>query len=424
MKVSKTLYLQVLTGVIVGILLGHFYPVLAQQMQPFGDGFIKLVRMIVAPIIFVIVVVGIAKLSDTVEVGRIGLKAIVYFEVMTTIAMLIGLIVGHVVRPGEGLHVDPKSLNAAAVARYTTAPHQNIGDFVLNIIPDTLFAAFAKGEILQVLLIAVLTGVALSHMGDRGKSLVHAIDMFGEAMFRIIGYIMKLAPLGAFGAMAFTIGRYGIGTLAQLGLLMACFYLTCVLFVFLVMAAVMAVCGLNLISMLRYLKEEFWIVLGTSSSEAALPTLMGKLERAGVPQSMVGLVVPLGYAFNLDGTSIYFTMAITFIAQALDIPLSWGDYAMILAVLLLTSKGAATVTGGGFITLAATLSTMSGKVPVEGIVLVLGIDRFMSEARAITNLFGNAVATFAVAAWEGKLDRTTARAAFAGHPTQEAALAA
>ncbi len=414
MSVSKSLYLQVLVAVILGVLLGHFAPDLAQQMQPLGDGFVKLVRMVIAPIIFVTVVVGIAKLTDTLEVGRIGLKAIIYFEILTTVAMIIGLLVGHLVEPGLGVHADPKTLNRSAVAQYTNAPHLTVPQFLLNIIPSTFVDAFAKGEILQVLLIAVLFGLALAHLGDRGKTLVKVIDETGAAMFRIIGYIMKVAPLGAFGAMAFTIGKYGIGTLAQLGILMACFYVTCALFVFVVMAIVMRICGLRLWPMMRYIKDEFFIVLGTSSSEAALPTLMEKLERAGIPPTMVGLVVPLGYAFNLDGTSIYFTMAITFISQALDIPLSWGDYLVIMVVLLLTSKGAAAVTGGGFITLAATLGTMNGKVPVEGIVLVLGIDRFMSEARAITNLFGNAVAAFAIAAWEGKLDRVRAKLAFDG----------
>jgi len=292
--------------------------------------------------------------------------------------------------------------------------------FILNIIPNTIVDAFAKGEILQVLLFAVLFGLALAHMGPRGKTLVRVIEESGEAFFGIIFMIMRLAPLGAFGAMAFTIGRYGIGTLAQLGMLMLAFYITCIVFVFTVMTIVMRLIGLRLLPMLAYFKEEFFLVLGTSSSETALPTLMEKLEASGCPRSLVGLVVPMGYAFNLDGTSIYFTLAITFISQALDIQLSWSDYAVILAVLLLTSKGAAAVTGGGFITLAATLATMHGKVPVEGIVLVLGVDRFMSEARALTNLAGNAVATYVVARWEGTLDADATRAAFAGKATMPA----
>ncbi len=402
---AKSLYLQVLAGVVLGALLGHFWPTLAVQMQPLGDGFIKLVRMIIAPIVFVTVVVGIAKLSDAKEVGRIGLKAIIYFEVMTTVAMFIGLVVGHLLQPGAGLNVDPHSLDSKAVAQYANAPHQDVASFLLNIIPNTVVDAFAKGEILQVLLFAVLFGLGLSRLGaERAHSVVRFLDDAGAALFGVIALIMRVAPLGAFGAMSFTIGRYGIGALAQLGFLMLCFYLTCVIFIFVVMGAVAAIMGLNILKIIRFVKEEFLIVLGTSSSEAAMPTLMEKLELLGCGKSLVGLTVPLGYAFNLDGSSIYFTMAIAFIAQALNIPLSWGDYLLILAVLLLTSKGAATVTGGGFITLAATLATLNGKVPVAGMVLILGIDRFMSEARAITNLFGNTVATLFVAWWEGVLD--------------------
>jgi aerobic C4-dicarboxylate transport protein len=407
---ARKLYIQVLLGVILGAALGHFWPALAVQMQPFGDAFIKLVRMIVAPIVFVTVVVGIAKLSDAREVGRIGLKAIVYFEVLTTIAMFIGLVVAHVLRPGTGLNIDPTTLDSKAVAQYANAPHQDVVAFLLNIIPNTVVDAFSRGEILQVLLFAVLFGLGLSRLGERGKTVVRFLDEAGAALFAVIAIIMRFAPLGAFGAMAFTIGRYGIGALAQLGFLMLCFYLTCIIFIFVVMGAVAAFVGLNILKILRFVKEEFLIVLGTSSSEAAMPTLMAKLEALGCGQSLVGLTVPLGYAFNLDGSSIYFTMAIAFIAQALNIPLSWGDYLLILSVLLLTSKGAATVTGGGFITLAATLATMNGKVPVAGMVLVLGIDRFMSEARAITNLFGNTVATIFVAWWEGTLDLQKARA--------------
>jgi len=402
---SKSLYIQVIAGVVLGAALGHFWPVVAVQMQPFGDAFIKLVRMIIAPIVFVTVVVGIAKLSDAKEVGRIGLKAILYFEVMTTFAMFIGLIVGHLIRPGAGLNVDPATLDSKAVARYADVPHTGVADFLLNIIPNTVVDAFSRGEILQVLLFAVLFGIGLMRMpGERGKAVVHFLDEVAGALFGVIGIIMRFAPLGAFGAMAFTIGRYGIGALAQLGLLMLCFYLTCIIFIVVAMGAVARIMGLSIFKIIRYVKEEFLIVLGTSSSEAAMPTLMAKLEALGCGQSLVGLTVPLGYAFNLDGSSIYFTMAIAFIAQALNIPLSWADYLLILGVLLLTSKGAATVTGGGFITLAATLATMSGKVPVAGMVLVLGVDRFMSEARAITNLFGNTVATIFVAWWEGSLD--------------------
>ena len=407
---AKALYIQVLLGVIIGAALGHFWPAVAVQMQPFGDAFIKLVRMIIAPIVFVTVVVGIAKLADAKEVGRIGIKAILYFEVLTTIAMFIGLIVAHVFQPGAGLNINPATLDSKAVARYADAPHQDVVTFLLNIIPNTVVDAFSKGEILQVLLFAVLFGLGLSRLGERGRTVVHVLDEAGAALFGVIALIMRVAPLGAFGAMAFTIGKYGIGALAQLGFLMLCFYLTCAIFIFVVMGSVAGAMGLNILKILRFVKEEFLIVLGTSSSEAAMPTLMEKLELLGCGKSLVGLTVPLGYAFNLDGSSIYFTMAIAFIAQALNIPLSWGDYLLILSVLLLTSKGAATVTGGGFITLAATLATMNGKVPVAGMVLVLGIDRFMSEARAITNLFGNTVATIFVARWEGTLDLQRARA--------------
>jgi aerobic C4-dicarboxylate transport protein len=421
---SKSLYIQVLVAVVLGALLGHFYPEYGRLMQPLGEAFVKLVRMVIAPIIFVTVVVGIAKLTDTKSVGRIGLKAIVYFEVLTTISSLIGLTIGLVVRPGAGVNADPHTLNAAAVAHYTTAPHVGVVDFLLNIIPDTVVGVFAKGDILPVLFFAVLFGIALAKIGDRGKILVHVLDEAGAALFGIIGIIMRVAPLGAFGAMAFAIASFGLGTLVNLVELMACFYATCVLFVFVVLGIVMRLCGLSLLRLLAYLKEEFFIVLGTSSSEAALPTLMEKLEAMGCPQSMVGLVVPLGYAFNLDGTSIYFTMAIAFIAQALNIPLSLWEYLAIVGVLLLTSKGSAAVTGGGFITLAATLATLGGKIPVEAIVLVLGIDRFMSEARAITNLFGNAVATIVVSRWEGKLDLVRAREMLATRPAVRVAEAA
>jgi aerobic C4-dicarboxylate transport protein len=412
---SKSLYIQVLIAIVIGVALGHFYPSIGEQMNPFAIGFVKLVRMVIAPIIFITVVVGIGKLNDATEVGRIGLKALVYFETMTTLAMLIGLIVGHVVQPGVGMNVNPATLDAHAVAQYTSpSAHQSVTDFLLAIIPDSIIGAFAKGDILPVLFFAVLFGIALGKLGERGKAVVRVLDEAGNALFGVINLIMKVAPLGAFGAMAFTIAKYGTGSLLQLVYLMFCFYLTCVLFVIIGMSMVMRITGLRLWPLLRYIKEEFFIVLGTSSSEAALPSLMAKLENLGCDRTFVGLVVPLGYAFNLDGTSIYFTMAITFIAQALNIPLSWGDYILILAVLLLTSKGAAAVTGGGFITLAATLTTLNGKVPVTGIVLVLAIDRFMSEARAITNLFGNAVATVFVAWWEGKLDVRQARIVLAG----------
>ena len=413
---SKSLYLQVLAAVAAGVALGYLSPHWAVLMQPLGDAFVRLVRMVIAPIIFITVVAGIAKLTNTAGVGRIGLKAIVYFEAMTTVAMAVGLIVGHLFEPGRGVNANPATLSAGAVAKYVDPKsHVSATEFLMNIIPDQVVNAFAKGDILPVLFFAVLFGVALSKVGERASGLVQVIDQAGAAMFGVVSLIMRVAPIGAFGAMAYAIGRYGIGTLGNLAYLMLAFYATCAVFVFVALTAVMAFCGLSLVQLLRYLKEEFFIVLGTSSSEAALPTLMEKLEALGCSRPLVGLVVPLGYAFNLDGTSIYFTMAIAYISQALNVPLSLGEWAIILGVLLLTSKGAAAVTGGGFITLAATLGTLSGKLPVEAIVLVFPIDRFMSEARAITNLFGNAVATIVVAKWEGQLDLVLARAVLARH---------
>ena len=411
---SKSLYLQVLAAVVIGVLLGQFAPDLAKGMKPLGDGFVKLVRMLIAPIIFLTVTVGIGKLAGSASVGRIGLKAIVYFEILTTFAMIIGLIVGYVVEPGVGVNADPAKLDPKAVATYINAPHMKVTDFLLNVIPDTIAGAFTRGDILPILFFAVLFGIGIAQLGDRGKALVNVLDEACNAFFRVVGLIMKVAPLGAFGAMAFVIGTYGIAALWSLAWLMVGFYVTCAVFVFVVLEIVMRLCGLRLLPLLRYLSTEFFIVLGTSSSEAALPTLMQKLENLGCGKSLTGLVVPLGYAFNLDGTSIYFTMAIAYISQALNIHLSWEDWALILGVLLLTSKGAAAITGGGFITLAATLATLNGKIPVASIVLVFAIDRFMSEARAITNLFGNAVATLVVAKWEGTLDMSRARAVLAG----------
>ena len=420
---SRTLYIQVLVAVVAGALLGRFAPDLAVQMAPLGDAFVRLVRMIIAPVIFLTVVGGIAKLTSTAGVGRIGLKAIIYFEVLTTVAMIIGLAVGHFYAPGAGVNADPAHLGNAAIARYTDPKaHQSVTDFLIAIIPDQVVNAFAKGDVLPVLFFAVLFGVALAKVGERATPLVRVLDVANSAMFGVVSLIMRVAPIGAFGAMAFAIGRYGAGTLVNLLQLMVAFYITCAIFVFVVLSLVMAYCRLNLFQLLRYLKEEFFIVLGTSSSESALPTLMEKLELMGCSRPLVGLVVPLGYAFNLDGTSIYFTMAIAYIAQALNITLSPADWITILAVLLLTSKGAAAVTGGGFITLAATLATLNGKIPVESIALVFPIDRFMSEARSITNLFGNAVATIVVAKWEGQLDLPRARATLAAHTAPELTL--
>ncbi len=400
----KRLYAQVLFAIVVGVILGAVAPDLGTAVKPLGDAFIKLIKMMIAPIVFCTVVVGIAKMGDMKEVGRVGLKALLYFEVVTTLALVIGLVVVNVVQPGHGINADPAHLDTKAVASYAAgAKSLSTVDFLVNIIPTTFVDAFAKGEILQVLLLAVLFGLVLAKFGDKGKLLVNVIDQTSHVLFGIIGMIMYFAPLGAFGAMAFTIGKYGIGSLVQLGQLMASVYLTCFLFVVVVLGLIARATGFSLWKFIRYIKEELLIVLGTSSSESALPRMIAKLENLGCAKPVVGLVVPTGYSFNLDGTSIYLTMAAIFIAQATNVDLSLGQQLTILGVLLLTSKGAAAVTGGGFVTLAATLSTID-TLPVAGLALLLGIDRFMSEARAITNLIGNGVATIVVAKWEGALD--------------------
>jgi aerobic C4-dicarboxylate transport protein len=400
----KSLYVQVLIGIAAGIVLGFVAPERGAAMRPLGDGFIKLVKMLIAPIVFSTVVVGIAHMGAMKEVGRIGLRAIVYFEVVSTLALVIGLIVVNILQPGSGLAIDPTSLDMNAVSSYTSASQRiNAIDFVLNIIPTTVVDAFARGDILQVLLFSVLFGVAALSLGERVAPLVALIDQGSRALFAIVAMVMRLAPLGAFGAMAFTVGRYGVGTLVSLGTLMAGVYATCLLFVFVILGAIAHVTGFSLFKFLKYISEEILIVLGTSSSESALPKIMEKLERVGCPKPVVGLVIPTGYSFNLDGTSIYMTMAALFVAQASGVHLSFGQQLSVLGILLLTSKGAAAVTGAGFITLAATLSAFP-QIPVAGLALLLGVDRFMSEARAITNLIGNAVATMVVARWEGSLD--------------------
>jgi aerobic C4-dicarboxylate transport protein len=414
------LYFQVLVAIAIGVVLGHFAPALATTMKPLGDGFIKLIKMMIAPIIFTTVVVGIAKMGDMKEVGRVGIKALIYFEAVTTLALGIGLVVVNVVRPGAGINADVNTLDTKAVASYTTgAKSLSTVELLLHIIPDSVVGAFASGEILQVLLFSILFGLALARLGDKGRPLVDLIDQLSHALFDVIAIIMRVAPIGAFGAMAFTIGKYGLQTLLSLGKLMACVYITCFLFVFVVLGAISRLAGFRLWPFLRYIKEEILIVLGTSSSEAALPRMITKLENAGCARPVVGLVIPAGYSFNLDGTSIYLTMAAIFIAQATNVPLGLPEQLSILGVLLLTSKGAAAVTGGGFITLAATLST-TGHVPVAGLALLLGIDRFMSEARAITNLIGNGVATMVVARWEGALDLARAQAVLAATTEAEA----
>jgi len=410
----KTLYFRVLCGIFLGIFIGIFFPQLGKSLNPVGEAFIKLIKMMIAPIIFCTVVVGIAKMGHMKDVGRVGLKALIYFEGMSTVALMIGLVVVNVLKPGAGINADPATLDMGAIASYTTAAqHQTTKDFLLNIIPNTLVDAFAKGEILQVLLIAILFGTALNWVGARGKPVLSLVDEIGHILFRIIEIIMQFAPIGAGAAMAFTVGQYGLVTLLSLGKLMAGVYTTCLLFIFVVLGFVMHLAGMSLIRLLNYIKEEILIVLGTSSSESVLPRMMEKLERLGCDRSVVGLVIPTGYSFNLDGTSIYLTMAAIFIAQATNVHLSLSDQLAILGILLLTSKGAAAVTGGGFITLAATLSSV-GKVPVSGLTLLLGVDRFMSEARSITNLIGNAVATIVVAKWEKAFDTEKAEKVLSG----------
>ena len=410
----RTLYFRVICGIVLGVALGFLFPETAQALKPLGDSFIKLIKMMIAPIIFCTVVAGIAKMGHMRDVGRVGVKALIYFEAMSTIALIIGLVVVNVLRPGAGINADPATLDTRAIASYATAAHiHSTEEFFINIIPSTVVDAFAKGEILQVLLFAILFGIALNWVGPRGEAILKFIDETGHVLFRIIEMIMQLAPIGAGGAMAFTIGKYGLATLLSLGKLMAGVYLTCFLFVFVVLGLVAKLAGFSLWRFLVYIREEIFIVLGTSSSESVLPRMMEKMERLGCHRSVVGLVIPTGYSFNLDGTSIYLTMAAIFIAQATNVPLTLGDQLAILVVLLLTSKGAAAVTGGGFITLAATLSSV-GKVPVAGLTLLLGVDRFMSEARAITNLIGNGVATVVVAKWERSFDAATAARVLAG----------
>ncbi|MCF5744256.1 dicarboxylate/amino acid:cation symporter [Pseudomonas tremae] len=402
--IYKSLYFQVIVAIVIGILIGHFYPDTGKALKPLGDGFIKLIKMVIAPIIFCTVVSGIAGMQSMKSVSKTGGYALLYFEVVSTIALLIGLIVVNVVQPGAGMNIDVSTLDASKIAAYVTAGQdQSIVGFILNVIPNTIVGAFANGDILQVLMFSVIFGFALHRLGSYGKPVLDFIDRFAHVMFNIINMIMKLAPLGAFGAMAFTIGAYGVSSLVQLGQLMICFYITCVLFVVFVLGAIARAHGFSIFKLIRYIREELLIVLGTSSSESALPRMLIKMERLGAKKSVVGLVIPTGYSFNLDGTSIYLTMAAVFIAQATNTHMDITHQITLLLVLLLSSKGAAGVTGSGFIVLAATLSAV-GHLPVAGLALILGIDRFMSEARALTNLVGNAVATVVVAKWVGELD--------------------
>ena len=400
----KSLYAQVLVAIAIGIALGHFYPHVATTLKPLGDGFVKLIKMAIAPIIFCTVVSGIAGMRDMKAVGKTGGIALLYFEVVSTVALIIGLVVVNLLQPGAGMHVNAASLDASSIAAYAKAGgEQTTIGFLLNVIPSTVVGAFANGDILQVLFFSVIFAFALQRMGEHGRPVLDFIERIAQVMFGIINMIMKFAPLGALGAMAFTIGQYGVGSLVQLGQLMMCFYITCLLFVLVVLGGIARANGFSILRFIRYIREELLIVLGTSSSESALPRMLNKMEKLGCQKSVVGLVIPTGYSFNLDGTSIYLTMAAVFIAQATDTPMDLMQQLTLLAVLLIASKGAAGVTGSGFIVLAATLSAVGG-LSVAGLALILGIDRFMSEARALTNLVGNGVASVVVAKWCGQLD--------------------
>jgi aerobic C4-dicarboxylate transport protein len=409
LKIFKSLYAQVIVGIIAGILVGYFFPSLAVKLKPLGDGFIKLVKMMITPVIFCTIVTGIAGMRNVKKVGRIGIKALIYFEVVTTLALIIGLFVINILKPGSGMNIDPSTLDTKSVESYISqSKNYNVQDFLLHIIPENVFNALSNGDLLQVLFFAVLFGFALSGIGEKATPLLSIIKSFESGLFAVIKIIMRLAPVGAFGAMCFTIGKYGLGSLASLGQLMISFYITCILFIIIILGGILKYSGFSLFRLLKFIKEELLIVLGTSSSEAALPSLMKKMETAGCSEPVVGLVIPTGYSFNLDGTSIYLTMAAVFLAQATNTPLDIYHQLTLLLVLLLTSKGAAGVTGSGFITLAAVLP-VAGSIPVAAIALILGIDRFMSEARAITNIIGNAVATVVLAKSENEIDIATAK---------------
>ena len=416
----KSLYFQVITAIVIGVLLGHFWPETGAAMKPLGDGFIKLIKMIIAPIIFCTVVVGIAGMEDMKSVGKTGGYALLYFEIVSTIALIVGLVIVNVLQPGVGMNIDAASLDSKSIAAYTgPGKMQTTTEFLLAVIPTTVVDAFAKGEMLQVLLFSLMFGFALHRFGGRGTLVFDFIEKASHVLFAIVGFIMKIAPIGAFGAMAFTIGKYGLASLIPLAKLMGTFYATCLVFIFLVLGSIARAHGFSIWKFIKYIKEELLIVLGTSSSESVLPRMMAKLENLGVRKSTVGLVVPTGYSFNLDGTAIYLTMAAVFIAQATNTPLTLLQQLTLLAVLLLTSKGAAGVTGSGFIVLAATLSAVGG-IPVAGLALILGIDRFMSEARALTNLIGNGVATIVVGRWTGDLDMKRMHSKLNNETTAEA----
>lgn len=409
------LYIQVLIAITIGVLVGYFYPKTGTALKPLGDAFIALIRMMIAPVIFCTVVHGIASMSDLAKVSRVGLKALLYFEVVSTAALGIGLLVGEIVKPGQGFNIDPSALDPHAVAGYVTrAKEEGVVAHLLAIIPNTFVDAFAKGDLLQVLLIAILSGIAVARLGKLGQRVNAAIDAAGKVFFRIIGIIVKLAPLGAFGAMAFTIGAYGLGSLRNLAELIATFYLSSVLFVLVVLGAIAWVTGFSILRFIGYIKDELLIVLGTSSSETVLPRMIQKMQRLGASSSVVGLVIPLGYSFNLDGTNIYMTLATLFLAQATNTPLTFAQEMTVLLVAMLTSKGASGVTGAGFVTLAATL-TIIPDIPIQALAILVGIDKFMSECRALTNLIGNGVATVVISRWEGELDRDQLNAAMV-HP--------
>jgi aerobic C4-dicarboxylate transport protein len=406
MRALKSLYVQVLIGIVLGIFVGLAWPHVGVALKPLGDGFVKLIRMLIAPIIFCTVASSVGKASDLAGLGRIGGKALIYFEAVSTLALALGLLVGALVQPGAGFNVDPRTLDVKAVADYAAKASHGGGlpEYVLSIIPGTFFGAFGSGEILQVLLVAILTGLAIGRVGWAADPLLRGLELASEAFFAMIRLVVRLAPLGAFGAMAFTLGAYGPAALLKLGTLIASVYIASALFVLVVLGAIGAAVGFSVVRLIAYLKEELLIVLGASSSEAALPQLMEKLERLGASRQVVGLVVPAGYSFNLDGTNIYMTLASLFLAQATNTHLTPWQLLALLGVAMLTSKGAAGVTGAGFVTLAATLAVVPS-IPVAAMVLVIGVDRFLSECRALTNIIGNAVATLVVARWEGALDR-------------------
>ncbi|MFU9002404.1 dicarboxylate/amino acid:cation symporter [Proteus sp. TSJ240517] len=415
----RVLYVQVIIAIILGILLGHFYPDVGESFKPLGDGFIKIVKMIIAPVIFLTVVTGIAGMNNMKTVGKVAGKSMIYFLTFSTIALVIGLITANIIRPGDGLNISPESLDSSRVEMYVTQAHSSsLVSFLMNIIPDTIVSPLVNGNILQVLFVSVIFGLALASIGSQGEPVLKFLQHLCDPIFKMVGMLMKLAPIGAFGAMAFTIGKYGISSIGNLMLLVITFYLTALLFVLVVLGAVAKYNGFSIISLIKYIKDELWLVLGTSSSEAALPTLMSKMEQLGCKKSVVGLVIPTGYSFNLDGTNIYMTMAALFIAQATGVDLSLTEQITLLFVAMISSKGAAGVTGAGFITLAATLSVVPS-VPVAGMALILGIDRFMSECRALTNIVGNACACIVVARWENALDKERMNDIFSGKISRE-----